>query len=117
MIKTNTMKHLFVLDNGGETFDRYTIVNTLDGEMIGASANPFSPLGFGQYMGNVADNFWRNAYGYAWRNGCDQKLITKRIKHAIAIFKSDCAHIGKRIPFNKLPKDVQEYASTNLLAF
>ena len=41
-----------VLDNGGETFDRYTI-SILYGEefaMFGASENPFQ--GFGQYVGD-----------------------------------------------------------------
>ena len=35
------------LDNGGETFDRYTIIERLTGEMVGASDMPFNPLGFG----------------------------------------------------------------------
>ena len=50
------MKHtnkLVVLDNGGLTFDRYTIIDKSTGDMIGASDNPFHPLGFGQFCGNV----------------------------------------------------------------
>lgn len=47
-----------VFDNEGESFDRYTIVNINDHERmtpdgaiygaLGASENPFSPMGFGQ---------------------------------------------------------------------
>lgn len=100
------MKNLLILDNGGESYDRYTIVNTKDGEMIGASDEPFHPLGFGQHCGNVADNYWNSAYGYGWRNGCDEKLINKRVKYAISEFKKDCSHIGKVIEFKDLPEDV-----------
>jgi hypothetical protein len=98
-----------ILDNGGETYDRYTIVNLSDGDMIGANETPFHPMGFGQYCGNVADNYWNVAYGYSWRNGCDKKLMNKRIKFAIDNFKADCSHIGKEIEYKTLPIDVQTF--------
>jgi len=45
-----------VLDNGGETFDRYTLsfLDPETGESMcyGASENPFHPQGFGQYVGD-----------------------------------------------------------------
>tara|TARA_R110002153_G_scaffold1655_1_gene8512 strand:+ start:835 stop:1101 length:267 start_codon:yes stop_codon:yes gene_type:complete len=45
-----------VLDNGGATFDRYTLsFISEDGEdsfMYGASENPFHPQGFGMYVGD-----------------------------------------------------------------
>jgi hypothetical protein len=104
------MKKLFILDNGGETFDRYTIVDTTTGDMIGASDNPFHPQGFWQFCGNIADNYWNVAYGYSWRNGCDKKLLNKRIKFAISDFKNNCDHIGKPIKWEQLPKDVQQFA-------
>ena len=48
-----------ILDNGGETLDRYTIsfhtYNDVTDEsefsMYGASENPFHPQGFGLYVG------------------------------------------------------------------
>lgn len=42
------------LDNGGETFDRYTLCFEEDGEhfVYGASENPMHPQGFGQYAGD-----------------------------------------------------------------
>lgn len=104
------MKNLLILDNNGKTFDRYTIINTKDGEMIGASEMPFNPLGFGQHCGNVADNYWNTAYGYQWRKGCNEKLISKRIKFAINEFKKDCSHVGKEIKFSDLPAAVQQFA-------
>jgi hypothetical protein len=104
------MKNIIVLDNGGETFDRYTIIDKATGDMIGASDNPFHPQGFGQYCGNVADNYWFTAYGYGWRKGCDTKLLNKRIKYAIDLFLNDCSNVGKRIEFSALPADVQQFA-------
>ena len=41
-----------IFDNGGETFDRYTLVFK-DGSMFGASENPFHPQGFGQFVGDI----------------------------------------------------------------
>lgn len=40
-----------VYDNGGETFDRYTVI--IDGDVYGMSANPNSPQGFNQYSGKL----------------------------------------------------------------
>ena len=45
---------LVVLDNGGKTHDRYTII-LKDGDVFGASENPFHTMGFGQYNHNIAD--------------------------------------------------------------
>jgi hypothetical protein len=104
------MKKLIVLDNNGETFDRFTIIDKVSGDMIGASCNPFHPLGFGQFCGNVADNYWFNAYGYSWRNGCNKRLLNRRIKYAVGLFLSDCGNVGKVIEFNTLPEDVQKFA-------
>lgn len=104
------MKNLLILDNGGETFDRYTIINEIDGEMIGASFNPFHPQGFGQHCGNIADNYWNVAYGAAWRRDIDTRLINKRIKYAVNLFKNDCANVGKPITWEQLPADVQKFA-------
>lgn len=48
----NTVENTRIYDNNGKTFDRYTIV-LKDRSMFGASENPFSPLGFGQYCGEL----------------------------------------------------------------
>jgi len=105
------MKNLIVLDNNGQTFDRYTIIDKKTGDMIGASERPFNPLGFGQFCGNVADNYWFTAYGYQWRKGCNTRLLNKRIKYAVDLFLSDCENVGKIIDFNTLPMDVQKFAT------
>jgi hypothetical protein len=101
---------LICLDNGGETFDRYTIIDRDSGEMIGASDRPFHPQGFGQHCGNVADNYWFTSYGYSWRRGCNKRLLNRRIKYAVDLFLSDCGNVGKVIEFNTLPEDVKQFA-------
>ena len=46
-------KHkIVVYDNGGKTFDRYTIVID-DLDVFGMSLNPLSVQGFNQYCGNL----------------------------------------------------------------
>lgn len=42
-----------VFDNGGRTWDRYTVV--INGDVLGMSDNPRSPGGFNQYSGTVAE--------------------------------------------------------------
>jgi hypothetical protein len=42
-----------VFDNGGKTWDRYTIV--IDGDVYGMSETPRSPQGFNQYSGSIAE--------------------------------------------------------------
>ncbi len=105
-----TKHSLVCFDNNGETFDRYTILNTNDGEMIGASARPFSHLGFGTYAGNVADNYWRTAYGAGWRR-TGKNVLQGRIDFAVKHFLDDCSHIGRIIPFDVLPDEVQKFAA------
>lgn len=70
-------------DNGGATFDRYTIVFTkkrVNGVFVyvGASEHPFDPQGFGQH-GESDSPIDRPTY----------------------------SHLGKRIAFTDLPPDVQ----------
>lgn len=98
-------------DNGGETLDRYTILETKTGELWGCSDMPFHPLGFGQYCGNVANNYWNIAYGYGWQRGCSSKVLNKRIRFAVEHFLADCAHIGKIVPMGSLPNDVITFIS------
>lgn len=53
--KAKAMKRhtIEVYDNGGETFDRYTVI--IDGVVYGMSANALQPNGFNQFCGLIAD--------------------------------------------------------------
>lgn len=44
---------LKVWDNGGKTFDRYTV--RVRNDYFGMSENPFSPQGFNQYCGSYGE--------------------------------------------------------------
>lgn len=80
-------KYVRCYDNGGETFDRFTVVFTghythnTGGQhwYVGMSANPFHPQGFGQH-GESSTQIDYPSYG----------------------------HLGKKISFDKLPDDCQK---------
>ena len=79
-MKTETIKgrEIRVYDNGGKTFDRYTVAymdetNGVFVQMLGMSENPFHPQGFGQHCEGTPGR-----------------------------------HLGRRISFNELPEDCQK---------
>lgn len=78
-------EHIRIYDNGGETYDRYTVVFTLDMSLVDGnthyraySSNPYSPLGFAQ---------WGESSTF--------------------IDEPNGDHLGERIEFSKLPELVQ----------
>jgi hypothetical protein len=80
------MKIIAVYDNGGKTFDRYTIYTNEDYNRQGTikvclalSDNPNHPQGFSQFSGGTIGD-----------------------------------HNGKRIKFTDLPQNVQEHAKSRL---
>jgi hypothetical protein len=85
----NSKLNITCYDNGGETADRYTIVNiddlehiTADGAIYGAlsaSEHPFHPLGFGQHTSAMMGE-----------------------------------HLGQEIAFETLPEEVQRFVAQNL---
>ena len=110
------MKNIIVFDNGGETFDRFTIINLLDGEMIGSSERPFAPNGFGQHCGNPAWNYFSKTIGVEYVRNLSikdpnhyKRIIKRKTAEIVEEFKQD-GNIGKLIDFDTLPKDVQQFA-------
>lgn len=98
---------IVVLDNNGNTFDRYTIINKLTGDVWGASDDPFHPQGFGQFSHNIADTYWFHAYGVNWRKRLN---VVQAIKYAVKIYlNDDLSHIGVKVKINSLPENVQKY--------
>jgi hypothetical protein len=83
----NKPLHVRCYDNGGETFDRFTVVYTEPESMngrtyftyVGMSSEPFHPQGFGQH----GDSNDRPIDRPTWK------------------------HLGKRIDFFDLPPDCQ----------
>ena len=89
-------------DNGGRSFDRYTVVYTgtytrrtggLHG-YVGMSSNPFHPQGFGQH--GESDNSIDAPLG--WAPAIGRKC-----------------HLGTRIPFEDLPEDCQKLVTNDYL--
>ena len=106
------MKNVIVFNNNGKTFDRYTILNKKNGDVYGASDNPFHPQGFGQFSGNVADRM-NITFGYGWRKGHTPKGIKRIVKSEIDNYineaKKDVKWLGKEIEVKSLPQEVQQY--------
>ena len=90
-MKTPKGKEVFVFDNEGKSFDRFTVV-TDDGSLFGASTQPFHPQGFGQFCGEVQT----------------QNSITVDVY--IGNARNEPGWLGKEITaFSDLPEDVQKY--------
>jgi hypothetical protein len=101
------MKKFVILDNNGETFDRYTIIDTKTGDCWGASDNPFHPQGLGQYCGNIADNYFRTTFGVGWRKGHDERGTNRLIRSVVEKYITESS--DKEIERKTLPKEVQQY--------
>ena len=79
-------RYIRCYDNGGKTFDRYTVVFTGkylhktngSSQYVGMSENPFSPQGFGQHGESNTNQ---------------------------PIDKPSYKHLGKKIEFSELPQD------------
>lgn len=93
-------RYVRVYDNGGKTFDRYTVVYTgraavdrtgvvAQWPYVGMSEFPFSPQGVGQH-------------GFSEHRQCDLN------KHGWPKQIGSTCHLGKRIEFIKLPKDCRD---------
>lgn len=78
-------KYVRCYDNGGRSFDRYTVVftgrykNDHSYEYVGMSAHPFHPQGFGQHG-----------------------------EHTQPIDYPTYSHLGKKISFDQLPEDCKK---------
>jgi len=70
-----------IFDNGYATFDRYTIINMDNGDVYGASTDPFHPQGFGQFA--------------------------LKAENPNEFAKS--THLGNKVAFEDVPEKVQEY--------
>jgi hypothetical protein len=87
-------RYIRCYDNGGESYDRYTVVYTgryrhkTGGAQwhVGMSAEPFHPQGFGQHGESMVDIDWPT-YG----------------------------HLGKKIKFDDLPEDCQNLVMSDYL--
>ena len=91
-------RKVVVLDNGGETCDRYTIIFRETADIFCSSTMPYSPLGVAGYSCNAAQMLKWN----------DTTVRENRI--AVNIYLKDCKHIGKRVKdLETLPEVVKKY--------
>ncbi len=94
-----------IFDNQGESFDRFTVIDN-QGDMFGMSENPFGPQSFNQWAGNCIDNYMFASWGYAWRNHCDVKKITRsKLPQIIEEFRIE-GNMGKMLPKSDWPPQI-----------
>lgn len=99
----------YIFDNGGKTLDRYTIL-TYDGNVFGASENPFH--GFGQFCNHVIENIEPKyaSLFYDKINGKYLKSATIRYKRKfINEARKNHNWLGKEINENDLPFEAKKY--------
>lgn len=101
-----------IFDNEGETFDRYTVINS-EGDMFGYSE---TAAGFDQYCGNCVDNVMFHEYGYAWRKYCDVKKVIKGKLTAIIEDFQIGSNIGKLLKKEEYPKVIVNAYKTRMKA-
>ena len=105
------MKTFIIFDNGGKSFDRFTIINKETGEVFGASENPNAPNGIGKFFGNCSDHLIV-MYGAGWRQKHPiKKVIKAEVENYINNAKLDPTWIGSEVDFKSLPENVQKYIS------
>jgi hypothetical protein len=92
------MEKVSIFDNKGNTFDRYTIILP-DGDIFGASENPFHPQGFGQYCGNIMMRY---------NLGLNRKLFKNLFKSEIKSLIQNKA-FGELVSIEDLPDNVKKY--------
>jgi len=91
-------RKVVVLDNGGLTYDRYTIIFRETADIYGCSSKPFDTSGIGQYSCNASQ-----IRRYNNPTARDNRI-------AVNIYLKDCKSIGKRVKdLNSLPEDVKKY--------
>ena len=78
------MRKFRIFDNGGKTVDRFTLINSW-GEVFGFDENPFRPLGFGQYCGNI--NQWKS---------------------------KSTKHLGKKISYDELTEEAKTFVQDRI---
>ena len=98
IIDKKIQRRIVVLDNNGQTFDRYTIIDRKTSDVYGASNNPFAPNGIGTYSHNIA-----YASGVTRNDERLNRICTK-------LYLKDSKSIGIRVKdLNSLPDKVKEY--------
>lgn len=85
------LKNAIVFDNGGKTFDRYTIIDKKTGNVFGSSSNPFHPQGFGCFCFNIKTDTIEKSTPLYVRNANKEGFL------------------GKKIHYKKLPLQVQNF--------
>jgi hypothetical protein len=105
------MNRYVIFDNGGITFDRFTIINSETGDIFGASENPAGLKGTNKWIGNCAAH--RTVLsGSGWRQRLpSKKVIKSETENYINNARLDPDWIGREIDLKTLPEKLREFIS------
>jgi hypothetical protein len=106
-------KRFWIFDNEGKTFDRYTII-LQNGDILGASFNPFDPQGFGQYCSNCINDFLLKKYKDYYVQ-ISKKEKNKIVNNFIKEAQKNPDLLGKEITeISDLPNEIVKFITQNL---
>lgn len=88
-------KYIRAYDNGGESFDRYTVVYTGNYNNIGVKKRTYNPRQSYLYVGMSEHPFAPSGFG---QHGETDSIIDRPAY----------GHLGKKITFNELPEDCKK---------
>jgi hypothetical protein len=101
------MEKYIVFDNGGKTFDRYTIINTDSADVFGVSDRPGDPNGVCKLCGNCAEHRIV-LYGAEWRQRLPvQKILREEAEGYIRNARLDPDWLGAELVYTDLPEELR----------
>jgi hypothetical protein len=103
------MEKYIVFDNGGKTFDRYTIINTDTADVFGVSDHPGDTNGICKLCGNCAEHRIV-LYGAEWRQRLPvKKILREEAESYVRNARLDPDWLGGEVGYNDLPDSVRNY--------
>jgi hypothetical protein len=103
------MEKYIVFDNGGKTFDRYTIINTDSADVFGVSDQPGEPNGVCKLCGNCAEQRIV-LYGAEWRQRLPvKKILREEAESYVRNARLDPDWLGAEVGYHDLPDNVRNY--------
>jgi|HubBroStandDraft_6_1064221.scaffolds.fasta_scaffold808490_1 hypothetical protein len=102
------MEKYIVFDNGGKTFDRYTIINTDSADVFGVSDHPDEPNGICKLCGNCAEHHIV-LYGAEWRQRLPvKKILREEAEGYVRNARLDPDWLGAELVYSSLPENVRK---------
>jgi hypothetical protein len=105
------MKKFIIFDNGGQTVDRFTIINKETGDIFGCSDTPNAPGCAGGLIGNCVSHRII-VCGAGWRQRLPGKnIIKEEVDNYVNNARLDPDWLGREVDLINLPMNVKHFIS------